>query len=98
MKHSRVAEALVSLCPGKKFTLWGDDTATIVIHDDMVLPSDAELQAECDRLDARQPALDEIVRLEGEITPRRVREAILGTDNNWLSNQEALIAAERAKL
>ena len=40
----------------------------------------------------------EIKRLEAEITPRRVRESILGTDGGWLSAQEALIAIERAKL
>lgn len=43
-------------------------------------------------------AMDEIHRLEAEITPRRQREAILGTDNGWLANQESLIAIERAKL
>tara|TARA_R110000765_G_scaffold349831_3_gene439865 strand:+ start:47 stop:451 length:405 start_codon:yes stop_codon:yes gene_type:complete len=40
----------------------------------------------------------EINRLEEEVTPRRTREAILGTDDGWLANQDALIAAERAKL
>ena len=44
-------------------------------------------------------AKNEITRLEAEITPRRLREAVLtqaGAD--WLAAQEALIAAERAKL
>jgi hypothetical protein len=40
----------------------------------------------------------EIIRLEGQITPRREREAILGIDNGWLAAQEALITIERAKL
>jgi len=39
-----------------------------------------------------------IERLERQITPRRMREAVLGTDGGWLANQEALIAAERGKL
>lgn len=43
-------------------------------------------------------ALAEILRLEAQITPRRTREAILGTDNGWLANQESLIAIERNKL
>lgn len=40
----------------------------------------------------------EIAALEAEITPRRTREAILGTDNGWLADQEAAIAALRAQL
>ena len=39
-----------------------------------------------------------INQLENEITPRRIREAILGTDGDWLKNKEAEIATERAKL
>ena len=42
--------------------------------------------------------LQEIERLEEEVTPRRMREAVLGTDDGWLASQDALIAAERAKL
>lgn len=40
----------------------------------------------------------EIRRLESQITERRKREAILGTDNGWLAAQEALIQIERDKL
>ena len=36
--------------------------------------------------------------LEAEISPRRMREAILGTDSDWLKNKEAEIATERGKL
>jgi|TARA_R110000824_G_scaffold175696_2_gene354427 hypothetical protein len=43
-------------------------------------------------------ALAEIQRLEGEVDARRMREAVLGTDGGWLATQDALIAAERAKL
>jgi hypothetical protein len=42
--------------------------------------------------------LAEITRLESQITPRRMREALLGADGGWLEAQEALIAIERAKL
>ena len=36
--------------------------------------------------------------LEAEISPRRMRVAILGTDSDWLKNKEAEIATERGKL
>jgi hypothetical protein len=39
-----------------------------------------------------------ILQLELEITPRRIREAVLGTDNGWLANQQNLIQIERNKL
>ena len=39
-----------------------------------------------------------ILNLEAEITQRRLREAILGTDNDWLKNKEAEITSERGKL
>jgi len=65
-------------------------------------------QAEQDELAARaaaweaeaiqRQALEEIQRLEAQITSRRTREAILGTDNGWLANQESLIVTERNKL
>ncbi len=57
-----------------------------------------QILAAADAYDATEVIVAEIERLENEITPRRTREAILGTDSNWLSNQEALIAAERSKL
>ena len=41
---------------------------------------------------------EKILSLEAEITQRRVREAILGTDSDWLKNKEAEIATERGKL
>jgi hypothetical protein len=43
-------------------------------------------------------ALAAINNLEKAVTPRRFREAVLGTDGGWLADQEALIAAERLKL
>ena len=48
---------------------------------------------------AKQAIKDKIIKLEAEAsTPRRLREAILGSGKDWLANQESLIAAERAKL
>lgn len=46
----------------------------------------------------KRNALAEIARLEAEVTQRRLREAMLGTDNGWLENQDELIAIERARL
>ena len=51
-----------------------------------------------------QVAMNEINRLEGEVTQRRIRDA--GADDAggtvegraWMANQEALIAVQRAKL
>lgn len=40
----------------------------------------------------------QIAALEAEITPRRLREAVLGTDNSWLQQQDALIAELRTQL
>ncbi len=39
----------------------------------------------------------QIVRIEAQVTNRRLRDAVAGTENpkGWLSNQEALIAVQR---
>lgn len=47
---------------------------------------------------ARKNIMNEIQRLEELITSRRLRDAIAGTDDGWLANQEKLIAVERGKL
>lgn len=40
----------------------------------------------------------QIASLEAEITDRRLREAVLGTDGGWLKNQDAEISALRSRL
>ena len=51
--------------------------------------------ADVSKADARQ----EIIRLESEISNRRIRDSILTADGKtWLDDQEKLIAVERAKL
>lgn len=40
----------------------------------------------------------QIVLLEARMTPRRMREAVLGTDGGWLTNLEKQIASLRAEL
>ena len=48
---------------------------------------------------AKEAALLKIFKLEGEITPRRLRDSVLTSDGKtWLEDQEKLIAVERAKL
>ena len=46
----------------------------------------------------RRNAKAKINQLEGEVTNRRLREAVAGNDAGWLSAQEAKIATERGKL
>ncbi len=49
-------------------------------------------------VDSNNVALIEIVRLESEVTQRRLREGALSVDGGWLANQDALITIERNKL
>jgi len=46
----------------------------------------------------KSEAAQQINVLEEAITPRRMREAALGTDAGWMATQDGLIATERAKL
>ena len=41
---------------------------------------------------------EQIATLEAQVTERRYREAVLGTDNGWLADIDAQIAALRAQL
>ena len=49
-------------------------------------------------IDAKNRIKDDIAALEAEITPRRTREAILGTDNGWLADVELQIGQLRQQL
>lgn len=46
----------------------------------------------------RELILAQIAALESQITVRRTREAILGTDGGWLANIDTQIAVLRAEL
>lgn len=46
----------------------------------------------------REALLAQIVDMEAQQTPRRVREAALGIDGGWLADLEAQIATLRAQL
>lgn len=49
-------------------------------------------------LSASEEAQLSITVLESSITPRRIRESILGTDNGWLADVDSKIKALRKKL
>ena len=46
----------------------------------------------------RRELVSSITALELQITPRRLRDAILGMDNGWLANIESQIEAIRRQL
>lgn len=46
----------------------------------------------------KREARVQLQQLESQITPRRTREAILGTDNGWLADIESQIAVLRTQL
>lgn len=58
---------------------------------------EADYLAEQAHIEANR-VLNEIIALEATITPRRTREAILGTDNGWLADIELKIQELRGKL
>ena len=59
---------------------------------------DAEEKAWADEAPKRN-ALNEIHRLEGTITPRRLRDSVLTDEGKaWLADVETKIASERGKL
>ena len=58
---------------------------------------DAEEKAWADGATKRN-ALAEIHRLEGTVTPRRIRDMTTDAGKKWVEDVEALIATERAKL
>ena len=65
----------------------------------------AEEETACDAEEAAwaagettRNALAEINRLEGTVTPRRIREMTTDAGKDWVDAVEAAIAVERAKL
>ncbi len=71
------------------YLLQGDELSTYTSERDLYISQAPE------RL--KQVIKNKIEELEKEVTPRRLRKAILG-DGEWLLNQEILIEAERVKL
>jgi|TARA_R110000823_G_scaffold59668_1_gene143129 hypothetical protein len=73
------------------------DGVSVLLNAEEVAAREAEEAAWLAATTSRE-ATRQIEVLEKAISPRRIREAILGTDGGWLAAQEALIATERAKL
>ena len=71
------------------------DTATM---DDRVAGMAALQAFDIAKQAANEPVLAEIAKVEQDQTPRRLREAVLGTGGTWLSNLDRQIAALRLLL
>ena len=56
------------------------------------------MEAEWEGQKVRTQIIEQIQELELLETPRRISEAILGLDNDWLANNRAQIAALREQL
>lgn len=64
-------------------------------------PTDAELGAvfsDYSTVKSAQSTKQQIALLESRMTFRRLREAVLGTDNGWLKNLDSQIASLRDQL
>ena len=94
-----IAKALADNWPGTQWTLNGDAYDGLVwIDQETAKPTEAEIDAAWAAYQARQTILDQIAALEATQTPRRMRDAVAGTDNGWLADLETQIAALRAQL
>ena len=60
------------------------------------IPTDEDIATWTEEYEAYKAVMDEIERLESEVTQRRLRDAY--ADPTWMNAQEAKIAVERAKL
>jgi hypothetical protein len=91
MPHYKDAE-------NKLYWLDNDADAEQFLPKDALKISDAEAEAiTAANNPAPNPILLEILRLEASVTPRRLREALIG-DNGWLSGVEDEIARLRGEL
>ena len=80
--HEQRVDLLAAQSIGK---VLGVDGGEVVARDAPSLPADELIKRQ-------------IVALESQQTPRRIREAALGIDNGWLAGIEAQIEALRAQL
>lgn len=102
MVKDQIALALVAV--GLAGEDWGPDWSTYAAlqagwRGQVACPSEAALQAALPGAQAKADALAEILRLENEVTQRRLREAVLTAPGAaWLEDQEAAIAVQRAVL
>jgi len=56
MMHHLASAAILSLRPKAQFVNTDNTYAGLIAHDDTVFPTEAELQAECERLEAEEIA------------------------------------------
>jgi len=100
MKYALVQQNTVREVFATKPTFHPDLMAQIVEAPDSVKPHqhfDGKNFGEAPK--APPPsALERIHLMEREITPRRLRDAVLGRDKGWLAAKEAEIAELRKKL
>lgn len=91
---------------GQVFRAWDDlhDLAAGEIFFDHY-PDEAELRnafpdrvAVIDKEQINTPLLEQIIALEATMTPRRLREAMLGVDNGWLISLNSQITTLRQGL
>ena len=82
-----------------------DDDGKQIGFEQIDVPFTPDEEAEWDAMEAAHAAeapkvaiRAQIASLESQITVRRQREAILGTDNGWLANINAQIAALRQEM
>ena len=82
-----------------------DDDGKQIGFEQVDVPFTPEEEVEWDAMEAAHAAeapkialRSQIASLEYQISVRRQREAILGTDNGWLADIDAQIAALRAQL
>ena len=87
--HVKTHGGFVADAVGGDTEFWVIDESAKTVTFDASASNTAQVKAE---------TLAKIYSLEAEVTPRRIREAILGTDSDWLKNKEAEIATERSKL
>lgn len=92
IQGTRICELAVTEFPVHSELVWVD------VADDTTTQDTYENGAVVKYVAPTPTLLDQIILLEAEITPRRLREAVLGTDNGWLADKEAEIAAVRAQL
>jgi len=70
-----------------------NDLIRLISEQSVVTLSKSEIEREIEYQDfsADEQKLRNIAILEASITPRRMREAVLGTDNGWLAATENTI-------
>lgn len=93
--HVNIPEDAVEISADKRMELYdGLSQNRIVIIDSAGIPQLADRPA----LAGNALVQSEIASLEASITPRRIRESVLGLDNGWLKNINDQITSLRAQL